>query len=114
MDRVGDFRGFGVILGTIRGVSTGTTRRQSLVIRLEEGSVSFEELRQEFQLTVRVLEEDLRHVQRSLKATGRRLRVENAKCVACGFRFTKPSLHPPGRCPRCRERRIAGPWFRVV
>jgi predicted Zn-ribbon and HTH transcriptional regulator len=76
--------------------------------------VSFDELRQEFQLTVRVLEEDLHHVQRSLKAKGRRLRVENAKCVACGFRFTKPSLHPPGRCPKCRERRIAGPWFRVI
>jgi predicted Zn-ribbon and HTH transcriptional regulator len=23
------------------------------------------------------------------------------------------ALHPPGRCPSCRDRHIAGPWLHV-
>jgi predicted Zn-ribbon and HTH transcriptional regulator len=36
-----------------------------------------------------------------------------ARCDACDFVFKSTALHPPGRCPACRDRRITGPWFRI-
>jgi predicted Zn-ribbon and HTH transcriptional regulator len=74
----------------------------------------FDELRAELGLTVKVLEEDLRHVQRSVRPGGECLRIEAARCSGCDFEFSNKALHPPGRCPQCRDRRIDGPWFEIV
>jgi len=109
----GGFLGSNVMVGTIRVVQRAGTRREQITTRLRESVVDFQELRHEFELTVSTLEEDLRHVDRSVRPRGERLEVEPARCIACDFRFTKGALHPPGRCPQCRERRIAGPWFRI-
>jgi len=89
------------------------TRRQEIVERLTEGEWEFDDLRHEFGLTVKVLEEDLHHIERSVRAGGKRMVVTPAKCEACDFIFRSSALHPPGRCPSCRERRIAGPWIRI-
>ena len=89
------------------------TRRQQIVERLAESEWEFDDLRHEFGLTVKVLEEDLLHIERSLRSGGQRLRFRQAQCEACDFVFKSTALHPPGRCPSCRERRIAGPWVHV-
>jgi predicted Zn-ribbon and HTH transcriptional regulator len=60
-----------------------------------------------------VLEEDLHHIARSVRAAGERMHIRSASCSDCGFEFSRPALHPPGRCPRCRERRIDGPWLHI-
>jgi predicted Zn-ribbon and HTH transcriptional regulator len=74
----------------------------------------FDELRAELGLTVKVLEEDLRHIQRSVRSGGERLSMHGARCAGCDFQFSTKALHPPGRCPQCRDRRIDGPWFEIV
>ena len=54
----------------------------------------------------------LEHIQRSLKAQGRRLSVHPYRCRLCGFVFrrrVKP--HPPGRCPQCRQGSIEPAQF---
>ncbi len=89
------------------------TRRQQIVGRLVEREWEFDDLRREFALTVKVLEEDLRHIERSVRAGGQRLILRPARCEACDFVFKSTAPHPPGRCPSCRDRRISGPWFRV-
>jgi len=89
------------------------TRRQQIVERLAEGEWEFDDLRRDFGLTVKVLEEDLRHIERSVRAGGQRLILRPACCEACDFVFSSTAPHPPGRCPTCRDRRISGPWFRV-
>ena len=89
------------------------TRRQEIVERLTENEWEFDDLRHDFGLTVKVLEEDLRHIERSVRAGGRRLVVTHARCEACDFVFKSTAFHPPGRCPSCRDRRITGPWFRI-
>lgn len=89
------------------------TRRQEIVERLSEDEWEFDELRRDFCLTVKVLEEDLRHIERSVRSGGQRLRVTPAQCEACDFTFNSTAFHPPGRCPSCRDRRISGPWFRI-
>jgi predicted Zn-ribbon and HTH transcriptional regulator len=77
-------------------VSSGATRRQEIVQRLGEGEWSFEGLRHALQVSVRTLEDDLRHVERSVRRSPRKLRVEPARCADCDFVF----------CPRCRSEQI--------
>jgi predicted Zn-ribbon and HTH transcriptional regulator len=89
------------------------TRRQRIVDALAAGEWEFDELRREFGLTVKVLEEDLRHIARSVRFAGNRLEVSAARCESCDFEFRSTALHPPGRCPSCRDRRICGPWLRI-
>jgi predicted Zn-ribbon and HTH transcriptional regulator len=89
------------------------TRRQAIVELLQVEEWSFDDLRRELGLTVAVLEEDLHHIQKSVRAGGQRLEIRGACCDVCGFRFSTTALHPPGRCPGCRQRRIDGPWLRI-
>ena len=89
------------------------TRRQEIVRHLSAEEREFDELRRELGLTVGVLEEDLRHIERSVRRNGDRLEVRPARCDTCDFGFRSTALHPPGRCPQCRQRRISGPWLRI-
>ena len=91
----------------------GRTRRQRIVELLSEAEWDFNDLRRDLGLTVKVLEEDLRHIERSVRSDGRRLTMRSASCEVCEFIFKSTAFHPPGRCPSCRERRICGPWFRI-
>ncbi len=94
-------------------MSLRKTRRQEIVERLRSEEWAFDDLRHDLGLTVRVLEEDLKHIQKSVRAAGNRLQLRSATC-ACGFEFTANALHPPGRCPSCHDRRIDGPWLRIT
>ena len=95
------------------------TARQRIIDVLRREELGFEQLRRELEVPVRALEEDLRHVERSLRNDRRgpeRLRIEPARCLACGFLFRDRSsrhLHAPGRCPQCRSERIADPRFHI-
>jgi len=97
-------------------VSGGATRRQDIAARLSERDWSFDELRLELRCAVHSLEDDLRHVERSLRRGERRLEVTPARCEGCGFLFRRREprhWHPPGRCPRCRGERIEGARLRI-
>ena len=92
------------------------TFRQRIIDRLKRDELGFEELRRELEAPARALEDDLRHVERSLKRGPERLRIEPARCLSCGFTFTDRAnrhLHAPRRCPRCRGERISDPRFRI-
>jgi len=98
------------------GVGASRTRRQQLRGLLLREELSFDALRELLGLGVRALEEDLRHVERSARGAGERLRVSPPRCLGCGFVFRERAerhLHAPGRCPRCRSERIADPSFRI-
>lgn len=101
-----------------RGSEAATsTLRQRIVELLGEGEWGFEELRRELEAPARALEEDLRHVERSLRRDNLRLAIEPARCLSCGFTFRERAarhLHAPGRCPRCRSERIADPRFHIA
>jgi predicted Zn-ribbon and HTH transcriptional regulator len=92
------------------------TSRQRIVDLLSREDLGFEQLRRELDTSARALEEDLRHVEKSLRGGSRRLRIEPSRCLACGFVFRdRPSrhLHAPGRCPKCRSERITDPRFHI-
>lgn len=99
-----------------KGMGARRTVRQLLRGLLLREPLSYETLRTVLGLTVRLLEEDLRHVERTARAAGERLVVEPARCRACGFSFRDRSarhFHAPGRCPQCRSERIEDPIFRI-
>ena len=92
------------------------TVRQRLVRWLSRYSYDFEQLRHALEVSARDLEDELRHVERSLRRQGRKLVVDGPTCRECGFGFPGRAarhLHPPGRCPRCRSQRIEPPKFRI-
>lgn len=99
------------------------TLRQRIVQRLTDAELTFEELRRELALPVGRLEEELRHVERSLRGGRRgrqesqgRLLAEDPHCLECGFVFRDRAparFSTPGRCPRCRSERIAQPRLRI-
>jgi predicted Zn-ribbon and HTH transcriptional regulator len=94
-----------------------TTVRQRLMRWLERDEHDFEELRSVLRLPARRLEEELRHVERSARGQGRRLRITPPRCLDCGFAFPgrgSRHLHAPGRCPRCKGERIEPPRFRLA
>ncbi|MCB2187420.1 MAG: transcriptional regulator [Deltaproteobacteria bacterium] len=87
------------------------TIRQSISALLEEQELSARDLALTLALTVREVEEHLAHLERSL---GQRLVIHPAVCRNCGYEFrSRRRLDAPGRCPRCRQQRLDGPWFRV-
>jgi len=90
------------------------TRRQVIIQRLCEDEWAFDDLRHELVVTVSTLEDDLGHIQRSVKANGERLRVRSAVCADCDFQLSSKALHPPGRCPKCRSAHLEGPWFIIA
>jgi hypothetical protein len=96
--------------------SAAATSRQRIIDVLRREELGFEQLRRELEMPVRALEEDLRHVERSFRRGPERLRIEPARCLACGFTFRDRAsrhLHAPGRCPQCRSERIADPRFHL-
>ena len=52
------------------------------------------------------IEEDLRHMIRSARASGHHVVVDPARCRRCGFDFGEDKLSKPGKCPACR-----GTWI---
>jgi transcriptional regulator len=91
------------------------TRRQELLATLEGGEISFEDLRRLLELPVAILEEDLRHLERSLRGAGRRLAVLPARCPECEFTLRRRPgrFATPSRCPQCGNERLASPRLRV-
>jgi predicted Zn-ribbon and HTH transcriptional regulator len=98
-------------------VSLKRTRRQELAELLACREWSFEEIRGELSMSVRLLEEDLHHVERSLRRGDRRLAVTPSRCADCGFEFrgrAPKHFHTPGRCPRCRSEHIFDARLAIV
>lgn len=91
------------------------TLRQSILDCLEEGPVTAREL----SALVRIREKDvaphLEHLEKSLHRSGKRLVIEPAECLQCGFRFDKRRrFTKPSACPLCRCQRIDPPVFRLA
>lgn len=92
------------------------TRRQHIKELLVEEALSFGALREQVGGTVRDLDAELSHVQKSLHKPERLVVVAASRCAACDFEFRdreRKHFHAPGRCPECRSTRIFDPVFKI-
>ena len=88
--------------------------RRHLLELVSEAPRTASSLARELGLDRRDMEDDLRHMIRSARASGHQVIVEPARCKNCGFVFEEDRLQKPGRCPACRESRIFEPLIRVA
>lgn len=91
----------------------GTLRQQIMAV-LQSGEWDVRGLSQQLGMAEKDVLTHLPHVQRSLASSGKQLAIRAAFCRACGFTFKgRGRFTRPGRCPQCRQTRIAPPMFYV-
>lgn len=88
--------------------------RKDLVELLLDRPMTLEALAELLQLSPRELEDDLRHLEKSLRHAPYRLEVLPAHCRQCGFHFRADKLRKPGKCPKCKGTWIEPPRVLVL
>jgi len=75
---------------------------------------SVHDLARELETKPADLEDDLRHLLKSLRHSDEyRAVVIPARCRHCGFRFHHDRLSKPGKCPQCRHTWIEAPLIQI-
>ena len=83
--------------------------RKGLIGLLENHPTSLHELSLLLGIPGKDVENDLRHLLKSLRNMPYRAVIAPATCKNCGFVFHRDKLHKPGRCPKCRKTWISAP-----
>jgi predicted Zn-ribbon and HTH transcriptional regulator len=90
------------------------TTRQQIMALLIEREMSARELSQAIGIREKEVYEHLPHIARSVAVQKKRLIIQPAHCLACGYvfrdrkRFTRPS-----RCPRCKKSHLDEPKYQI-
>ena len=87
--------------------------RKDLIVLLRGNPLSLKAVADALEMTPRDVEDDLKHLIKSLKHSDYRLHVTPARCRKCGFEFGLEKLRKPGRCPRCHQSWIHEPLLEV-
>lgn len=88
--------------------------RKDLIDLLLDNPTSLAEIARDLEIPIKDVEDDLHHLEKSLKYSDYRLVVHPASCRKCGFKFKEEKLHKPGKCPRCHETWIQEPLLEVI
>ena len=75
--------------------------------------MSINEIARLLELRTREIEEDVRHLIKSLRHSSYRVVVTPAQCRKCGFIFSQDKLRKPGKCPNCHGTWIEEPMIYV-
>jgi len=90
------------------------TVRKAMMALLEKDVLDARALSGALKLREKEVYPHLAHIQRSLKARKKRLVITPYLCRLCGFVFKdRQKLHPPGRCPQCKQGSIEQALFRI-
>ena len=87
--------------------------RRELTRILLKNPMSLHELATALDEPVKDVEDDLRHLQKSLRHGPYRFEIIPATCRHCGFVFHRDRMGKPGKCPRCKESWISAPLIVV-
>ncbi len=86
--------------------------RKEIAAALERQSLDLREISKLFRIREKEALDHLAHIARS--ARPKRLAMEPAACLKCGFVFRKRErLSTPGHCPICRSESITPPRYRI-
>jgi predicted Zn-ribbon and HTH transcriptional regulator len=84
------------------------TIRQVIIALLEQEPMTVRDLSQLVGITEKDVYFHLAFIARTVKQQKKRIHVVPYHCLSCGFEFkNRKSFKKPGKCPGCREGRIA-------
>lgn len=91
------------------------TIRQEIMMHLENGQMTIRDISQ----SVGIMEKDVYHhlesIEKTLRQQKKRIYREPYFCLKCGFEFkNRKAFKKPGKCPGCREGRIASAVFWIA
>ena len=90
------------------------TLRQAMIDLLEEGPKSAKDLSQALKVQEKLVYDHLGHIERSIKAKGRKLVIVPARCSSCDYAFSdRKKFAKPGRCPECKRSHITAPAYEI-
>jgi predicted Zn-ribbon and HTH transcriptional regulator len=87
--------------------------RRHLLDLLSHEFRSISSLARELGMTRGDIEDDLRHLLRSARASGHDIEIVPGRCKSCDFVFSEEKLLKPGRCPACKGSRLFEPMIRI-
>ena len=88
------------------------TLRQAIIKHLEEAPCTTRDLSQLVGIREKEVVPHLEHIQKSLRASKRKLIVHPAQCLSCNYVFKdRKLLSKPSACPQCRNQQIDPPVF---
>ncbi|MHC4269763.1 MAG: transcriptional regulator [Planctomycetota bacterium] len=87
--------------------------RKDLITLLQDSPMDLKGIARFLQVSPKDVEDDLRHLIKSLKHSDYRLVITPAYCRKCGFKFHKDKLHKPGKCPHCHGTWIQRPLLEI-
>lgn len=91
------------------------TVRQKIMEIVSDHELTAREISQTIGIREKEVYTHLPHIARSTAAHNRKLIVQPARCLACGYvfkdrkRFTRPS-----RCPRCKHSHLQEPTYHIA
>ena len=90
------------------------TRRQQIIALLQKEAWPIEELASHFSVHIKVIHDDIAHIQKSLKKDYALVNTPFV-CYQCGFRFQKRTkVKKPSRCPKCKTERISDAMIQLI
>jgi predicted Zn-ribbon and HTH transcriptional regulator len=87
--------------------------RKGLIGLLQDHPASVRELSRSLGMSPTDVEDDLRHLLKSLHHMPYRAVIAPAVCKKCGFAFSRDKLRKPGRCPQCHSSWISAPLIGI-
>ncbi len=87
--------------------------RKDLIEMLSQGPTSVTGLARLLEAHPRDVEQDIKHLLKSLKRSAYRVVVSPARCRKCGFTFRTQKLRKPAKCPVCHGGWIEEPTLYV-
>jgi transcriptional regulator len=87
--------------------------RKDLIPMLLQHPMSIMDIARVLEMPPRDVEQDIKHLLKSLKRSNYRLIVTPARCKKCAFTFQKTKLRKPAKCPACHATWIRQPQIRI-
>jgi len=95
--------------------NTAKTIRQRIIELLSHDELTAKEISQTIGIREKDVYSHLPHVARSTAAQNKKLVVNPARCLACGYVFKdRKRLTRPSRCPRCKRSHLQEPTYRIA
>jgi predicted Zn-ribbon and HTH transcriptional regulator len=87
--------------------------RKDLIDLLLDHPMSVHQLAETLEERPKDIEDDIRHLIKSLRNLPYRAHITPARCRNCDFHFSKDKLHKPGKCPLCKGTWIEEPLIEI-